>query len=173
MATLADPEPAPGEVVIEVAAAGLNFADILMCQGRYQERPPVPVHARPRARGHRRSPSATAWPASHPVTGSPRSPPAPPATTIGGALAEQVAVGAESVVPIPPTMSFTAAAALLINYGTGWYALHDRAAIAAGEWLLVHAGAGGVGSAAIQLGARRGRPRDRDRGRRRQGRVVP
>jgi NADPH2:quinone reductase len=49
-------------------------------------------------------------------------------------------------------MSFTAAAALLINYGTGWYALHDRGALAAGEWLLVQAGAGGVGSAAIQLG---------------------
>jgi NADPH2:quinone reductase len=147
--TLPDPAPGPGEVVIKVAAAGLNFADILMCQGRYQERPPVPFTpglelagtvltvgdgVRVLAPGDRVAALTTS------------------SSTIGGALAERVAVAAGQVVPIPLTMSFDAAAALLINYGTGWFALRDRAAIVEGEWLLVHAGAGGVGSAAIQLG---------------------
>ena len=141
-----DPEPGPGEVVIEVAAAGLNFADILMCQGRYQERPPVPFTPGLELSG-------TVLTVSDGVRGvAPGDRVAALTTATFGALAERVAVGAERVVPIPPTMSFAAAAALLINYGTGWFALHDRAAIAEGEWLLVHAGAGGVGSAAIQLG---------------------
>ena len=151
VATLPDPEPAPGEVVIEVAAAGLNFADILMCQGRYQERPAIPfipgleLAGTVAAVGDGVAGLAPGDRVAALTTGT-------SSTAIGGALAEQAVVGAESVVPIPPTMSFTAAAALLINYGTGWYALHDRTAIAVGEWLLVHAGAGGVGSAAIQLG---------------------
>jgi NADPH2:quinone reductase len=146
VATLADPEPGPGDVVIDVAAAGLNFADILMCQGRYQARPPIPFTPGLELAG---TVTAVGDGITH-VTPGDRV--AALTTSTFGALAERVAVGARWVVPIPPTMSFTVAAALLINSGTGWYALHDRAALAAGEWLLVHAGAGGVGSAAIQLG---------------------
>jgi NADPH2:quinone reductase len=153
--TVAAPVAGPGQVVIDVKAAGLNFADILMCQGRYQERPALPFtpglelagtvaavgdHVTAVAPGDRIAALTTGT--SEQFGGG----------TIGGALAEQIAVRHEWVVPIPPSMSFTAAAALLINYGTGWYALHDRSALATGDWLLVHAGAGGVGSAAIQLG---------------------
>ncbi len=165
--TLPDPEPGPGEVVIQVAAAGLNFADILMCQGRYQERPPVPFTLGLELAG-------TVLTVGDGVRGlAPGDRVAALTTATFGALAEQVTVAAERVVPIPPTMSFAAAAALLINYGTGWFALRDRAAIVEGEWLLVHTGAGGVGSAAIQLGRAAGARVDRDGGRRRQGRVVP
>ena len=154
--TVADPAAGPGEVVIGVAAAGLNFADILMCQGRYQERPPVPFTPGLELAGTVLAvgDGVTAFAAGDRVaaltTGAPGEQVG--GTSIGGALAEQAVVGADWVVAIPDTMSFTAAAALLINSGTGWYALHDRAGITAGDWLLVHTGAGGVGSAAIQLG---------------------
>ena len=133
-----------------MAAAGLNFADILICQGRYQERPPIPFTPGLELAG---TVAAVGDGVTHVAPGDRV---AALTTATFGALAERVAVGHEWVVPIPPTMSFTAAAALLINYGTGWYALHDRGALAAGEWLLVHAGAGGVGSAAIQLGCAAG-----------------
>jgi NADPH2:quinone reductase len=146
LVTRPDPQPAPGEVMIAVAAAGLNFADILMCQGRYQERPALPFTPGLELAG-------TVLTVGEGVRGLvPGDRVAALTTTSFGALAERVAVAAQWVVPIPPSVSFAAAAALLINYGTGWYALHDRSTLTAGEWLLVHAGAGGVGSAAVQLG---------------------
>ena len=146
MATVPEPDAAPGEVVIAVEAAGLNFADILICQGRYQVQPPLPFTPGLEVAG---TVAALGERVSHVAVGDRV---AALATGTFGGLAEQVAVPSECVVGIPASLSFPAAASLLINYGTGWYALHDRAAIQEGEWLLVHAGAGGVGSAAIQLG---------------------
>lgn len=140
------PAPGPGEVLVGVAAAGLNFADILVCQGRYQHRPPLPFTPGLECAG-------TVLELGDGVTGIDVGRRVAASSTTGmGAFAEQVVVPAGCVVPVPDSVGFADAASLLVNYGTGWHALHDRARIANREWLLVHAGAGGVGSAAIQLG---------------------
>ena len=91
----------------------------------------------------------------------------------GGFAESTTANAAGGVFPIPESMSFAAASALHVVYQTGHLALHRRAHLQAGETLLVHAGAGGVGSAAIQLGLAAGARGDRDRGRSRQGRRMP
>lgn len=130
-----EPEPGPGEVVVEVAAAALNFPDILLCRGQYQERPALPftpgVELAGTVDGKR-------------VLGAPR--------MGAGALAERTVAPSATLYPVPDGMPWTAAAALHITYQTGYLALHTRAALRPGETLLVHAGAGGVGSAAVQLG---------------------
>jgi NADPH:quinone reductase len=139
------PQPSAGEVVIEVEAAGLNFPDVLLCRGLYQERPPLPftpgleIAGRVVAAG----PGARIAPGERvaAVTTPPR-----------GGLAELVCVPRGDVFRIPETMSPVTAAAMVITYGTGHLALHRRAGLRPGETLLVHGGAGGVGSAAIQLG---------------------
>lgn len=146
VATVPEPRPAPGEVVIRVGSAGLNFADILICQGRYQVTPPLPFTPGLEVAG---TVAAVGDGVHHLLVGERV---AAQTTTAFGGLAEQVVVASEWVVAIPASLRLPAAAGMLINYGTGWYALHDRAGIKPGEWLLVHAGAGGVGSAAIQLG---------------------
>jgi NADPH2:quinone reductase len=144
--TVPDPRPSRGEVLIQVAAAGLNFADILACQGRYQVHPQPPFIPGLELAG---TIVAVGEGVDHLAAGDRV---AAQTTTTLGALAEKVAVAHRWVSRIPSSLSFSRAAALPITYGTGWYALHARAGIRAGEWLLVHAGAGGVGSAAIQLG---------------------
>jgi len=138
-------EPGPGEARITVEAAALNFFDALLCRGTYQEKPPLPF-----------TPGAEVAGVIDAVgEGSPyavgqrviASPPLP-----RGGLAEQVIAPAHSTFAIPDSLDPVKAAALFITYQTGWAGLHRRAALQAGETLLVHAGAGGVGSAAIQLG---------------------
>lgn len=132
---IAEPVVGPGEVLVDVDAVALNFPDVLMCRGQYQERPPLPftpgLELAGRANGQR-------------VIAAPPLP--------RGGLTERVAVPARDVFPIPDSLGDVAAAALMITYQTGWVGLHRRAQLRAGETLLVHAGAGGVGSAAIQLG---------------------
>ena len=139
------PRPGPGDVVIDVEAAALNFPDILYCQGRYQERPPLPFTPGLEASG---TVTAAGEGATVPVGTRVLALTTPPR----GGLAEQVAVPEDQVFPIPDSLSWPKAAALFVTYQTGWCALHRRAALQPGETLLVHAGAGGVGSAAIQLG---------------------
>ena len=146
------PEPVagPGEVLIDVAACALNFPDALLCRGAYQERPPLPftpgleVAGRVKALG----PGAEARGlrigqrvAAQPTLRSGR-----------GGLAEVTVAPMANVHPVPDSLDDAATAALIVTYQTGWSALARRAALQAGETLLVHAGAGGVGSAAIQLG---------------------
>ncbi|HVF20135.1 MAG TPA: NADPH:quinone oxidoreductase family protein [Mycobacteriales bacterium] len=139
------PDPGPGEVRIEVEAVALNFPDVLLCQGKYQERPPLPFTPGLEVAGH----VVAAGEGSTYAVGQRvlASPPLP-----RGGLAEQVLAPAEAAFAIPDSLSATKAAAMFITYQTGWAGLHRRAAIRPGETLLVHAGAGGVGSAAIQLG---------------------
>ena len=128
--------PVPeGEVVIDVEACALNFPDILLCRGQYQVKPPLPFTPGIEVAGT--------------VVGTGERVLAIPGA---GGLAEQVAVPRAAVHSIPDSMSFESAAALPTTYQTGHVALHRRADIQPGETLLVHAGAGGVGSAAIQLG---------------------
>ena len=128
------PEP-EGDVVIDVEACALNFPDILLCRGQYQVKPPLPFTPGIEVAGT--------------VVGTGQRVLAIPGH---GGLSERVAVPAASVFPIPDSLSFESASALPTTYQTGHVALHRRAGLQAGETLLVHAGAGGVGSAAIQLG---------------------
>lgn len=137
--------PEGDEVLIGVAACALNFADHLICTGRYQEHPELPFTPGMEVAG---TVLAAGPLAAHPVgarvVGAPR---------LGtGGLAELALASSHDVFPLPDTIDDVTAAALHVTYQTGWFALHRRAALQTGETLLVHAGAGGVGSAAIQLG---------------------
>lgn len=140
-----DPEPGPGEVTVEVEAASLNFFDILLCQGKYQERPPLPFTPGGEVSG-------TVVEVGDGVdlavgTRVISTPPLPK-----GGFAEKVVAPVEgSVFPIPDWIPYEAAAALHIVYQTAHVGLHRRASLREGETVLVHAGAGGVGSAAIQV----------------------
>lgn len=140
------PTPGPGQVLIEVAASALNFADVLLCRGQYQVRPPLPFTPGSEVCGRVVALGAGAPPdlAGRRVIGVPAFGP--------GGFTECTVADAAMVHPIPDTLDDHRAAALHITYQTGHLALAHRARLAAGETLLVHAGAGGVGSAAIQLG---------------------
>ncbi|WFB11097.1 NADPH:quinone oxidoreductase family protein [Streptomyces sp. LX-29] len=141
------PEPVagPGELLVRVRAANVNFPDALLCRGRYQVRPPLPftpgveLCAEVLAVGEGARGEVGARVLATPVL---------PA----GGFAERTTVSAASALPAPETLDDAEAAALHIGYQTGWFGLHRRARLQAGETLLVHAAAGGVGSAAVQLG---------------------
>jgi len=131
------PTPGEGQVLVRVRAAALNFPDILMVQGKYQERPPLPFTPGVELCGE-------IVETGQRVIGGPSGGP--------GAFAEYALMDADNAWPVPDGMSDEKAAALYLTYQTGHVGLHRRAHLRPGEWLLVHAGAGGVGSAAIQLG---------------------
>ncbi|MEV0185619.1 NADPH:quinone oxidoreductase family protein [Streptomyces sp. NPDC050625] len=130
------PTPADGQVLLKVRAANINFPDVLMCRGHYQVRPPLPFTPGVEICGE---------------TEDGRRVLANPALPYGG-FAEYAVADAAAVLPAPDSLDDAEAAALHIGYQTGWFGLHRRAALEAGETLLVHAAAGGVGSAAVQLG---------------------
>ena len=139
-----DPEPGPGEVVVEVEAAALNFFDILLCKGEYQERPETPFTP-----GGEVSGTISAVGEGVDLKEGLRviATPFP-----SGGYAEKVVVPAENgVFPIPDDMTSEAAAAMHVAYQSAHFGLHRRANLKEGETVLVHAGAGGIGSAAIQL----------------------
>ena len=139
-----DPEPGRGEVVVEVEAAALNFFDILLCKGEYQERPETPFTP-----GGEVSGTISAVGEGVDLKEGLRviATPFP-----SGGYAEKVAVPAENgVFPIPDDMTSEAAAAMHVAYQSAHFGLHRRANLMEGETVLVHAGAGGIGSAAIQL----------------------
>ncbi len=139
-----EPTAGPGEVLIRVEAAALNFFDILICKGEYQERPPLPFTP-----GGEISGTVEAVGEGVDLTPGGRVIATPPMPN--GGYAEKVAVPVGSVFAIPDSISFDDAATLPITYQTSHVALHRRANLQEGETVLVHAGAGGVGSAAIQL----------------------
>lgn len=130
------PEAGPGEVLLKVRAANINFPDALLCRGQYQVRPPLPFTPGVEVCGE---------------TEDGRRVLANPALPKGG-LAEYVVAPEAALLPAPDALDDAEAAALHIGYQTGWFGLHRRAHLQAGETLLVHAAAGGVGSAAVQLG---------------------
>jgi NADPH:quinone reductase len=144
LAKVDEPRPEPGEVVIGVRAAALNFFDILLCRGEYQERPELPFTLGGEISGTvlETGQGATLQIGQRVIA----TPPLP-----RGGYAEKVAVPATSVFPIPDSTPFAKAAALPITYQTAHVALHRRAQLEPYETVLVHAGAGGVGSAAIQI----------------------
>ncbi|WP_028927099.1 NADPH:quinone oxidoreductase family protein [Pseudonocardia acaciae] len=140
-----DPEPGPGQVLVRVEAAACNFPDILVCQGRYQERPELPFTPGMELAGE----VVAAGDGAGPQLG--RRVIAQPGAS-GGGFAELAVVDAGQTWEWPDNMSAPQAAGMFVTYQTGYCALHHRARIQPGETLLVHAAAGGVGSAAVQLG---------------------
>ncbi|MFE9609561.1 NADPH:quinone oxidoreductase family protein [Streptomyces sp. NPDC006012] len=130
------PTPGAGQVLLRVRAAGVNFPDALLCRGQYQIRPPLPFTPGVEICGE---------------TADGRRVIATPALPYGG-FAEYALADAAALLPAPDALDDAEAAVLHIGYQTGWFGLHRRARLQAGETLLVHAAAGGVGSAAVQLG---------------------
>ena len=141
------PEPAAGGgVVIDVAAAGVSFADLLQTQGAYQMRVPLPYTPGMDAAGVVRSGAGSG-------SGSDWRPGQRVAVLVPyGCWQEVISVPPERVLPLPGGMSLEAGAAAPLNYLTGLFALVRRARAQPGETLLVHGAAGGVGTAAVQLG---------------------
>ncbi len=144
--TIAAPAPGPasGEVLIDIAACGLNFADMLMAKGQYQERPNLPFTLGMEPAG---TVIATGPDTKAPALGS-------RVAVFGsqGGLAEQGVFSAARCLYLPDNMSFTDAAAFQVAYGTSHLALAQRARLLAGETLLVLGAAGGVGLAAVEIG---------------------
>jgi len=141
------PTPAPGQARVRVAACGLNFADLLMIEGRYQERRPAPFTLGLECAG--------VVDALGPGTPGPV-----PGTRVlafaPGAMAEALCLPADHLLPIPDAMTFPQAAGFPVAYGTSHLALDHRAHLQAGETLLVTGASGGVGLTAVELGARMG-----------------
>jgi NADPH2:quinone reductase len=138
------PEAAAGQVRIRNHAAALNFFDILQVQGKYQVKPPFPFTPGAEVAG---VVDAVGWGVTSVKEGDrviaiPR----------GGAFAEYSYAPESSVFSMPDSMSFEQGAAMPIVYQTSYFAMTHRSQIRKGEWLLVHAGASGVGMSAIQIG---------------------
>ena len=138
------PEPGPGQVRLQVRACGVNFPDTLIIEDRYQIRPPRPF-----------SPGAEIAGIVEAV-GPGVTKPALGQRVIGwagfGGMAEKIVLPAAQCTPIPEGMGFETAAAFIMTFGTSYHALKDRAALQAGETLLVLGAAGGVGLAAVEIG---------------------
>ncbi|XYH97552.1 NADPH:quinone oxidoreductase family protein [Sorangium sp. So ce1128] len=137
-----EPPLAEGEVRIEIAASAINFPDVLFTAGAHQVRPTPPFIPGFEVAG---------------VVVESREPSLPPGARVAatlpgsGGYATRVVAGRRTTYALPDGMPFEDAAALTITYQTGYFALHRRAGLRPGDTVLVHAGAGGVGSAAIQL----------------------
>jgi NADPH2:quinone reductase len=139
-----DPTPGAGEVLVRVRAVGINYPDVLIIEDRYQFRP-----ERPFAPGGELSGVVEAVGEG---VGDLKAGDRVAAMTGWGALQERVVVHAARCVKLPDGVPFEDAAAFLMTYGTSWHALKQRAGLKAGETLLVLGAAGGVGTAAVELG---------------------
>lgn len=144
LVTCEKPSPAAGEVLIKVKACGLNFADLLMAQGTYQERPDLPFTMGMELAGT----IEACGPGVQNLSIGMR---IAAFTGIGG-LAEFVCVKQDTCVRLPDAMPFVEAAAFVVTYGTSHLALDHRAKLAAGDTLLVLGAAGGVGLTAVEIG---------------------
>ncbi|WP_246025746.1 NADPH:quinone oxidoreductase family protein [Saccharopolyspora antimicrobica] len=141
-----EPEPGPGQVSVRVLGAAANFPDVLMCRGHYQTRPTLPFTPGVELCGEvvAVGPEVDGIAVGQRVLGGSVLP--------HGGFAEVALMDAATTFAAPESLDDAQAASLFIAYQTGWFGLHRRAALQEGETLLVHAAAGGVGSAAIQLG---------------------
>jgi len=148
LTTLDDPIPAKGDALVEIRAVGLNFADLLMIEGKYQVRPSLPFVPGMEFSGVVRS--------LGPQTAGPR-----PGTRVlgvcgSGALAERLCLPIERLSTLPDVMGFDEAAGFPIAYGTSHLALSYKARLQPGETLFVTGAAGGVGLTAVEIGKRLG-----------------
>lgn len=144
IADVPNPVPGPGQVVIDVDAAGFNFPDLLIIEGRYQFDAQPPFSPGQEGAGV----VAAVGNAVTSVSVGQRV----AASAPFGAFAEQWLVDEAAVLPLPEEVASSAAAASTMTYGTSYHALVQRAHLAPGETLLVLGAAGGVGSAAVELG---------------------
>src|SRR5215468_303378 len=138
------PRPGKGQVVVSVKAAGVNFPDTLIIQGKYQFKPEPPFSPGGEVAGVVKEigEGVTRVKAGDRVIA---------AGTFGG-FAEEFVAEADKVIPMPTGMDFVPASAFILTFGTSYHALKDRAHLKPGETLLVLGASGGVGLAAIQLG---------------------
>ncbi|MEO8279080.1 MAG: NADPH:quinone oxidoreductase family protein [Ideonella sp.] len=137
------PEPAAGEVRVAIRAASLNFPDLLIVQNKYQVKPELPFVPGSEFAGVVEAVGA----------GVDQFKPGDRVASFGGqgGFGEAAVTSIQRMMQVPAQMSFTHAAALMCTYGTSHHALVDRAALRAGETVLVLGAAGGVGTAAIQI----------------------
>lgn len=141
--TLPDLAPGAGEVVIDVKAAAVNFPDVLIIENKYQMKPPLPFTPGAEVAGVVRAAGA----------GVKLAPGARVIAYVGtGGFAEQVMANEAACVPLPDSADFATAASFTLAYGTSHHAVVDRAALRAGETMLVLGAAGGVGLAAVEIG---------------------
>ncbi len=143
-----DPPMTPGSVRIEVAAAGINFADVLARMGLYQDAPKPPVVVGYEVAG-------TVLEVADGVAGLAPGQRVLAGTRFGG-YSSQVVVPADDVVALPERLSFEQGAAIPVNYATAWAALIGFGSLQPGERVLVHSAGGGVGIAATQIAKRAG-----------------
>jgi NADPH:quinone reductase len=143
-----DPQPRPGQLVVDIHACGVNFPDVLMVQDLYQFKPALPFAPGGEISGTVSAVGSgvTGWQVGDHVA----------AGTGTGGFAERVAIDASKAFRVPDGIDLTAAAGFLTTYGTSYHALKDRAHLQPGETLLVLGAAGGVGLSAVELGAAMG-----------------
>lgn len=143
---VSEPEPTAGQILVRVLATPANFPDVLLCRGEYQIKPPLPftpgveLYGKVLAVGD----GVTRFSVGDRVIGNPNLP-------MGG-FAEMAVLEETNAFAAPESLDDAEASTLSIGYQTSWFALHRRTQLKAGETLLVHAAAGGVGSTAVQLG---------------------
>jgi NADPH:quinone reductase len=148
LSDLPDPVAGPGELLVRVRAAAINYPDVLIIEDKYQFKPPRPFAPGGEISGEVEAvgEGVTGWKAGDRLI-----------AVIGhGGLAEKVVIPAKAAIPLPEARSFTDGAALLLTYATSIHALFDRGRLEPGETLLVLGAAGGVGLAAVELGKARG-----------------
>jgi NADPH:quinone reductase-like Zn-dependent oxidoreductase len=141
---LPDPKPGPGELLVKVRAAAINFPDVLIIEDKYQLKPTRPFAPGGELAGEVEAVGDTVegWSAGDRII----------AVTGFGALAEKVVIPARSAFRLPEERSFEEGAALLLTYATSIHAILDRGRLKAGQTMLVLGAAGGVGLAAVELG---------------------
>ena len=141
---LPDPQPGPGELLVRVRAAAINFPDVLIIEDKYQLKPPRPFAPGGEIAGEIEAigEGVQGWTIGERVI----------AVSGFGGLAEKIVVPARAAYRLPEERSFEEGAALLLTYATSIHALLDRGKLQAGQTLLVLGAAGGVGLAAVELG---------------------
>lgn len=148
MRDVPDLEAKPGWAVVQIKACGVNYPDVLIIEDKYQFKPPRPFSPGGEISGvvKQVGEGVTHLKVGDRVLGN----------SGNGGMAEEIAVEASRLTPIPDSMPFDEAAAFLMTYGTSYYALKDRGHLKPGQTLLVLGAAGGVGLAAVELGAAMG-----------------
>jgi NADPH2:quinone reductase len=142
IADVPEPTPGPGEILIDVHAAGVNFPDVLLVQGLYQIKPPVPFSPGVEVAG---TVAALGEGVTHLRVGD-----RIVGSTMGG-FADRAVGRASHAVPLPDDLDFVTAAGMLLTYGTAYHGLVDCGRLAAGETLFVSGAGGGVGTAAVDI----------------------
>jgi NADPH:quinone reductase-like Zn-dependent oxidoreductase len=148
LSELPDPVPDPGELLVRVRAAAVNYPDVLIIEDKYQFKPPRPFAPGGEIAGEVEAvgEGVQGWKPGDRLVAVPG----------WGGMAEKIVIQAKAAIPLPESRSFTDGAALLLTYATSIHALYDRGRLEAGQTLLVLGAAGGVGLAAVELGKAKG-----------------